>query len=444
MASRKLGAIFPSNITKGQYMAQMNQGQQSAFSDLIVHINHPTNKMHRLQGGAGTGKSFFIGQVVEHILKHQDGSGPKLWDVAITATTNKAAAVLAEALPHKAGEIGTIYSFLNLRVSENYDTGEVSIKTTPKWKVHSNTLIIIDECSMINAQLFDYLMKGTDATCKILFVGDKNQLAPVKETISPVYSTTMTESVLTEPVRNAEQPALMDLCKKLVHTVETGEFFRIEEVPGVIDKMDDTIMKGVLEREFATEDAGKRVMCYANRRVQAFNYYIRDIRGYPDAFQPGEIVTNNSAAELPGKIRLYTDQVLTVTKVGEPYSNTTLIKDAKIPMQDVTLINEYGVEVKAPVFVEPEHRAEALRFYSSRKKWQPYFKIKGAYPDLRSVAASTTHKAQGSTYDRVIVDVEDIGKCTNRDQTARMLYVALSRPKQRLFIYGELPERYFE
>ena len=60
------------------------------------------------------------------------------------------------------------------------------------------------------------------------------------------------------------------------------------------------------------------------------------------------------------------------------------------------------------------------------------------------MAASTTHKAQGSTYDEVIVDLADIGKCTQTDMAARLQYVALTRPKNRLYIRGELPERFFQ
>lgn len=84
-----------------------------------------------------------------------------------------------------------------------------------------------------------------------------------------------------------------------------------------------------------------------------------------------------------------------------------------------------------------------MKYYSSRKQWDKYFKVKNNFPDLRSVAASTAHKAQGSTYDTVIIDLADIGTCTNLDQTARMIYVGLSRPRSRLYIRGQLPARYF-
>jgi hypothetical protein len=95
------------------------------------------------------------------------------------------------------------------------------------------------------------------------------------------------------------------------------------------------------------------------------------------------------------------------------------------------------------VFANHNDRALVLKYYSGLRKWDRFFRIKAQFPDLRSVSASTTHKAQGSTYNSVIVDLADIGKSTNKEQTARLQYVALSRPKSRIYVRGQLPERYF-
>jgi superfamily I DNA/RNA helicase len=93
---------------------------------------------------------------------------------------------------------------------------------------------------------------------------------------------------------------------------------------------------------------------------------------------------------------------------------------------------------------DPNDREEVLKYWKSRKKWDRFFKFRDNHPDLRSVAASTTHKAQGSTYDEVIVDLADIGKCTQDEMAARLQYVALTRPKNRIYIRGKLPERFFK
>ena len=421
---------------------QLNDDQQASFIDVINFINGPDQFMH-ISGGAGTGKTFFIAAVADNILR-QKTSECTLHTVAITATTNKAAAVIQEAMPHRAGEIGTIYSLMNLRLSENFSTGVAKVVPTNKFEVHSGTLIIIDEDSMINAELFKYLQIGIDQSCKVLFVGDQNQLAPVKEELSPIFSQGYKSSFLTKPVRNAGSPALMALCEQAKLTVLTGVFTPIVEVPGVIDFVDGPGLKGVLEREYAVEDPLRRILSYTNKQVILYNSFIRTLRGYTEPYEIGEILTNNSSAELAGKERLYTDQTVVVDSIVSDEMNSVIvpghsIRTITMMVSDANTSRTY----KVTCFAYPQDRADAMKFYSSTKAWDKYFRIKNTFPELRSVAASTTHKAQGSTYDTVIVDLADIGKSTNRMQTARMQYVALSRPKVRLYIKGVLPPRYF-
>lgn len=425
-------------------MAQLNEEQRNAFTDVLAFLNDPTRKYHRVSGGAGTGKSFFISQVADNILKHKNPD-VELWDVGITATTNKAAAVLADAMPHRRVDIKTIYAFMNLRVSENYETGNQKIVPTRNWVIHDRVLIIVDEASMVNRALMDYIDKGTTGNCKILFVGDKNQLSPVKEDLSPVYSRPISESLLLKPVRNAEQPALMELCEQAVDTVITGKFHKIKEVPGVIDFVDGVQLQGLLEREYHTEDPSKRLLCYTNKRVIEYNGFIKTLRGYTESYNVGEIMTNNASAELVDKTRLYTDQMVMIKSKSLVYMDSSIVPGHDLPMIDLELEDpSSGATYSVTVFADPPDRQEVINYYAGIKKWDRYFRIKGNYPDLRSVASSTTHKAQGSTYESVIVDLADIGKSTNKEQTARMQYVALSRPKSRIYIRGQLPDRYFE
>lgn len=423
-------------------MAQLNQEQRNAFTDVLGFLNDPTRKYHRVSGGAGVGKSFFISKVADDILKHKLPD-THIFNVAITATTNKAAAVLQDAMPHRRGDIGTIYSFMNLRVQNDFQTGDHKVVPTARWTVHDKTLIIVDEASMVTRSLMEYIEKGTTSNCKVLFVGDKNQLAPVREAISPVYANNYTESMLLTPVRNSGQPALMELCEQAKDTVLTGRFHPIKEVPGVIDFVSGEELKGILEREYSQEDPAKRVLCYTNKRVIEYNLFIRQLRGYTDAYNVGEMMTNNSSAELVDKTRLYTDQIVEIMEKSDVYMDSNLVSGHDIPMIDLEVRDPSTFAMYSlTVFADPEDRAEVLSYWKSHKKWDRYFKVRDNYPDLRSVASSTTHKAQGSTYDSVIVDLADIGKSTQQDQTARMLYVALSRPKHRLYIRGQLPERY--
>jgi ATP-dependent exoDNAse (exonuclease V) alpha subunit len=59
--------------------------------------------------------------------------------------------------------------------------------------------------------------------------------------------------------------------------------------------------------------------------------------------------------------------------------------------------------------------------------------------DLRPSFAQTVNKSQGSTYDIVMIDLNDIcSKCRTLEQLARILYVALSRGRSRIIMTGDL------
>ena len=58
--------------------------------------------------------------------------------------------------------------------------------------------------------------------------------------------------------------------------------------------------------------------------------------------------------------------------------------------------------------------------------WVQFFQFKDeAFADLRPIHASTVHRSQGSTYEKVFVDLTDIGRSTRRDVLLRLLYVCL-------------------
>ena len=426
-------------------MSKFTEDQQNAFNDVIEFINDPNRKFHRISGGAGTGKSYFIARIQENILRHQKGSAYPIRSVAVTSTTNKATAVLKSAMAHTQGEATTIHSFMNLRIQNNFQTGEQNLVPTSKWVCHYSLLLIIDEASMIDRQLFSYIASGTDSSCKVLFVGDKNQLAPVKEKVSPAYTNEYSESLLVTPVRQSAQQALMDLSEQAKDTVLTGVFHPVKEVPGVIDLISGQEMMEVLNREYLEEDLDKRILCYTNKKVIGYNEYIRKIRGYTEPYAPGEIMVNNDAAKVEDKHRLYTDEMIRVIEREPKGINHDWIPGEEIPsyqlfIQSLDDLVGYWVEVTA----NPSHRAQILKYWSSRKMWSDYFRVKETVPDLRSMVASTSHKAQGSSFNSVIVDLSDISKCTNPATTARLVYVALTRPREHLYIRGSLAERYFK
>lgn len=423
--------------------------QQDA-ADALFRFLLSDEKEFSISGPAGVGKTFLMKYIMADILPaYQDackllGRQPVPYEIALTATTNKATEVLTTSTGFPAT---TIHSFMGLKVYDDYDTGNTKVSRGSAWVVHSRKLIFIDEASMIDSVLHKFIQEGTDKTCKIIYMGDHCQMAPVAEKLSPIYRTmgeagAMNAQLKTQ-MRNANQPALMALCSALRTTVETMVFPSLTLVPGVIDHVDDAGAQDFLDKTFATENLDARVLCYTNARVNQYNDYIRNLRGLPAELTAGERVISNSAVTL-GKIMIRVEEEFTVEEVSTPFTESIDDDDTEILVRAVTLINDRfqgGVKVRVPA--EPDHFKNLQRHYGKYKMWKEYFHLKNGYADLRPRDAATVYKAQGSTYETVLIDLTNLGKCTDDKQIARMLYVAASRARNRIVFYGSLPKRLY-
>lgn len=426
----------------------LNQGQQAA-AKAVFQFLLSKDKEFSISGPAGVGKTHMMKHIMETVLQEYQTAcqllaiTPIEYEVVLTATTNKAAEVLGVSTGFPAQ---TIHSFLKLRVYDDYKTGETKCEPTKDFSVKSRKLIFVDEASMVDRLLHKYLHTGTDSSCKIIYLGDHCQLAPVMEDLSLVYKQEKKNAHLTEPMRNAGQPALIDLCSKLRNTVETLDFFQIDPVPGVIEYLDPAQAQAFVDGTFKAEDAESRILCYTNNKVKEYNGYIRQLRGHPDHFTVGEILINNAGIAI-GKTFLRVEQELVVKEVSTDISSIVIAENdpnAVLQTYSITVGDKSGAAfLQLNVPADPEHFKNLMRYFKNQKQWTPFYKLKNNYPDLRPRDAATVYKAQGSTYDSVLLDLSDLGKCTQNDQLARMLYVGASRAKSKVFLYGSLPARLF-
>ena len=397
------------------------------------------DKEFTISGSAGVGKTTllkYLRDMKEHIKIAQLLDRPVYSDWAFTATTNKAAEVLGRAMGEDAQ---TIHSFLGLQVYNDTVTGVTKITRKKNSQIRSNMLIVIDECSMIDKQLYRYIQECT-FNCKIVYVGDHCQMAPVKETISPVFDH-IKPVVINQIVRSQHTPPITQLCQQLRETVETGVFHPILPVGEVIKYLDPQEAETEIYNHFVAQDGfDSRILCYRNRMVIGMNTWIRNARNLPEMYTPGEYVISNQAThyrDTSGMTRV--EQELEIQDVSEPYIDTFYEGNA------IHSIKAYDVrtsEGTLQVAIEPHVVEAILKDLKRRQIWGDFFTLKERYADLRPRDACTVYKAQGSTYRTAFVHLRDIGTCTNAAQTARMLYVACSRPTHRICFIGQLPTRY--
>lgn len=243
-------------------------------------------------------------------------------------------------------------------------------------------------------------------------------------------------------MRNNGQPALMALCDQLRASVESTEFFPIKTHPGVIDLYTPDQMQQFIDTTFKDKDTNSRILAYTNQRVTQFNEYVREIRQYIETYVEGERLINNSAITLPSGM-LSVEEELLIKRLD---SRTTMIEienDINLEVIYAVLETPYGeVYTDVPLPVDKAHFTALVKHYQKMKNWNRYFHLKNNYPDLRQRDASTIHKSQGSTYDTVVIDLTNLSTCHNPNQAARLLYVAVSRAKHRVILFGELAKKY--
>ena len=428
----------------------LNEGQQAAEKAVFQFLLSDA-KEFCLTGGPGRGKTFMMKHTMDTTMDSYMngmqllGLKPTISEMFVTATTNKAAEVLEKTTGYPCT---TIHSFLKIKVKNNFHNGTTSCEKLSSFKIRSNIILFIDEASMIDSSLMAFIHEACDHTCKIIYIGDKDQMAPITENLSPVYAQPKNLVELTQPVRNADKPALIALCDQLKLTVQTGVFKPIVEVPGVIDFIDDAQLQKILDRDFISENVDSRVLCYTNARTNLYNEYIREIRGYPDRFSEGEILINGSNYS-NASFQMKIEQSFVVNKVCpetftvhlDPFNDACSMECYKITVSLAGITHADTADILIPV--DPKRKKDLMSYFKSHRKWQRFFELQNEYPDLRAKEASTVWKAQGSTYASVIVDLTNISTSRDNDQVARMLYVSASRPKNRIYFYGELGSRFF-
>lgn len=423
----------------------LNAGQQAAADGFFEFLFRQDQKELIISGPGGVGKTHLMSAMIDTVMPQyfqtcqMMGIPPEFDDVKMTATTNKAAEVLAVATQR---ETSTVQSFLNLKVSDDYKTGQSKLTQTNNWHVHQKKILFIDEASMTDTPLRNYILEGTHQS-KIVYVGDHCQLAPIMEPISPIYRDNLPFFELTEQMRT-NNPALQSVNAQLRQTVETGEFKPIRLVPGSIDLMDDRDLQDGLEYVFKDQTQDHRILAYTNNRVMQYNDHIRTLRGLPDHYTIGEYLVNNSAIRMKNSM-ISVEEEVTITYVNEKTEKHLICEREELWLEfrRCTLQSRAGgTWTDVPIPIDRTYFNNLIKYFSRNKNWHQMYHLKNTYPDLRQRDAATVHKSQGSTYDTVFIDLGNISTCHQPDAVARMLYVAFSRARHRVFLYGQLAPKY--
>jgi len=412
-------------------MHTLNQGQLAVMQSATQFLTSSAEHEMVIKGRAGTGKSTLVQELVPLIHKYTKLieallKQPNPLPIYLTATTNKAAKVLADITGE---ETTTIHSLLGLIVKNDYSTGGNTLSRKADSKVIENSVILVDEAFYICPRVLEFIRKGT-SNCKIIYIGDPYQCAPIRQTHSPVQDINCRTEELTQVMRNSG--ALTLLGNHWRESVITGIFspFTIQD-PNIIWATGSEF-QDYIDQECKDPNAPEtknKIVTWTNTRSVKYSDYVRQLRGLPKEFSEGEYLQINNS--LP-KLGFPTDSVIRIKKFES---------NASVKGIDGRFATTY---CGANLFI-PNSSADysfALKKHAADKNWKDFFEIQNNIPDLRSVHGCTVHKAQGSTYDNAFIDLADIGKCNIASDVARIMNVAVTRAKNKVIFRGRLPDKY--
>ena len=409
----------------------LTDDQQAALTAFNQFLLDPIETVFVLSGYSGCGKSTLVRTIIDEVPDFIRGArllnpSQKDYQIELTATTNKAAENLGQITGQAAS---TIHSFLGLRVQTDFKTNVTTLLPRSQHAVKSGYLLFIDEASYVDSQLLGLIFKMT-RNCKIVFIGDPAQLTPVKATSTPVFDANFSGAALTTVVRQAEGNPIVDLSTKFRETVNTGQFFAFTPDGDAVKYLVRDEFNAAIEAEFTRPDwryQDSKILAWTNKCVINYNHFVRNqVKGDPH-FQVGDYAICNSFLSL-GRQSIKTDQLVQITGI-EP---DTTYHD--VPGNVFTL--DYTTRVFQPkTLAEKNARIKLAR---AQGDLSLVAEIETQWSDLRAAYACTINKAQGSTFDRVFVDLDDIRRCNSGDQIARMLYVGISRARHQVFLTGDL------
>lgn len=419
-----------------------------------IEAAYAPGEFYLLTGHAGSGKTYLMQRLTRNVLA-------KHLRIVLSAPTHKAVAVLARKLNEadiKHVPCRTIHSILSLTPKPRTDrlVFERDRDAVPV----TADVVVVDECSMVDLELFRHIKRHLP-NAFVLFVGDPAQLPPVGEAESQTFATE-NRSHLTTIVRQAAGNPILDAAgiircsqggasdwswlKQTALASGHGVF-----LPG--EAAHRWMRKAFTSPEFEADPDAFRYLAWTNRRVHQINEIIRHWRygdNIPTPFMPGERALFRAPVVVEESILFANNEEATVLAIDRSTLTHEIEEASGVPKWTATiptwLIRLRNIDGNEKMVHIPADDGELQKVVArikdeateSRIRWKHLHDFQSSVARLQSIYAMTVHTSQGSTHGTTFIDVPDIRRRerTNLLEMQQMLYVAATRPSQRLILVG--------
>lgn len=445
----------------------LNEQQQVAL-ETLSEFTKGDKTVATLVGSAGTGKTTLVKQLMSQI----DGR------IAVSAPTHKAKRIIEKMTGKPAY---TIQALCGLRPNvsvEHFDYNSPMFEMVAEPRIKGNKVVFIDECSMVNKSLDEFIkMQAKNYGVKIIYIGDELQLPPIKEKISLSFTKADVIAKLTTVVRQAHEHPITGVLVMLREDIVNGTNNAIKymmaypymmegdkgyQVLNSYDFLDKASIYANASEEFGLKDYYK-VLSYRNDAGSYYNNIIRknittidatEILSVNETMMGYRPVTEGKGANMV--IKLVNSEEYRLTELV-PEKTDAGINVFRTKLQ--SLESEFNTTLS---IVRPDSYSLFVSTFNNlmakglKGSWGGYYRFKESHVIMKKLDnsggrwykgkpdffnrdidhgyACTIHKSQGSTYANVFVDLDDIMVQFDEVERKKLLYVALSRATDMIYI----------
>lgn len=410
---------FEKEIKKNETVLDIELSEKQF--DAINQINE--NNVCIITGGPGTGKTTIIKCLIEIYKSHKR-------KVVLCAPTGRAAKRMSETTGEDAK---TIHRLLEIGKFEEDKLGSIDTDVTP---VDADVLVV-DEMSMVDVFLMNYLVKAIYLGTKIVFVGDPNQLPSVgpgsilKDLIdSGEFATVHLDKIFRQAAKS----------KIIVnaHNVNNGVNFI-----GKNNYDDDSENDFFYINESNQDKMLYQVVSLSKERLKNYGDY--------EFFKNIQVLTPTKKGKMGTKeLNKSLQEALNpkVDEVEEKHYGEIIFREGDRVMQ---IKNNYDIywekgsrndlrtydagtgvfngEIGRIIRIDGNERQIKVEFDDKKVAWYAFSEL----DQLEHAYAITIHKAQGSEFDVVILVVPP---SSNMLLTRNLLYTGITRAKKLLIVIG--------
>lgn len=459
------------SLLKSKFPFQPTSKQDMVLMQLSEFIfSSSKNSLYLLKGYAGTGKTSIIGTIVSNLWQAKKSP-------VLLAPTGRAAKVISN---YSKKEAFTIHKKIYFPKKEK--SGGVKFVMQPN--KYRNTIFIVDEASMIpdvpsdsklfeNGSLLDDLMQYVYSghQCKLLLIGDKAQLPPVKSDLSPAldadklslnYNKDIIGLELDEVVRQEQDSGILENATELRAVLETGFYdsfkFNVSPYNDIVRLIDGYEIMDAINDAYSNEGYEETaIIVRSNKRANMYNQQIRQrILFNESELSAGDylmVVKNNYFWVKPTSEAGFIAngdivEVLEIFSIKELYGFKFAEVKVKMvdyprmrPFETVLLLDTISVE-SASLSYEESNRLyqEVSKDYADEtSNYKRFLGVKNnKYFNALQVKFSyaiTCHKSQGGQWNTIFVEQPYLPDGMNKDYI-RWLYTAVTRAKEKLYLIG--------